>query len=86
MDINQLIQIVKKKISNQVTLEKIEVEDKTYLHVNHKSHTKNRYHLKIIISSKSMNKLNKIESTKIIYKILEKEINDYIHSLQILFI
>ena len=86
MDINQLIQIVKKKISNQVTLEKIEVEDKTYLHVNHKSHTKNRYHLKIIISSKSLNKLNKIESTKIIYKILEKEINDYIHSLQILFI
>ena len=86
MDINQLIQIVKKKISSQVTLENIEVEDKTYLHVNHQSHTKNRYHLKIIISSKPLNKLNKIESTKIIYKILEKEINDYIHSLQILFI
>jgi len=86
MDINQLIQIVKKKISDKVTLENIEVEDKTYLHANHKSHTKDRYHLKIIISSKALNKLNKIESTKTIYKILEKEIKAYIHSLQILFI
>ena len=86
MDINQLIQIVKKKISDKVILENIEVEDKTYLHANHKSHTIDRYHLKIIISSKALNKLNKIESTKTIYKILEKEIKANIHSLQILFI
>ena len=85
MDINQLIEIVKKKISEQVILEKIEVEDKTFLHKKHKSHSKGKYHLKIIIYSKELKKINKIESTKKIYKILDIEIKEFIHSLQILF-
>ena len=83
MDINQLILIVKKKISENIKIEKILVEDKTFLHQNHKTHSKGKYHIKINISSEELKSISKIESTKIIYKILEEELKYYIHSIQI---
>ena len=83
MDINQLIEIVKKKIDQEIICENIKVEDKTFLHKNHKSHEKNKFHLKIIIKSKQLNTENKISSTKKIYKILDDELKKHIHSIQI---
>ena len=84
MNINQLIEIVKKRINQKIICENIKVEDKTFLHKNHKSHEKNKFHLKLIIKSKQLNTENKISSTKKIYKILDDEIKKYIHSIQIL--
>ena len=84
MNINQLIEIVKNKISKNIICDKIEVEDKTFLHKNHSSHDKNKFHIKLIITSSNMRKKNKIQSTKEIYKILEEELKNYIHSIQIL--
>ena len=84
MDINQLIEIVKRKINQEVVCENIKVEDKTFLHKNHKSQEKNKFHLKLIIESKQLNTENKINSTKKIYKILDDELSKYIHSIQIL--
>ena len=84
MDINQLVDIVKKKISENINVQSIIVEDKTYLHKKHKSFEKNKFHLKILIKSKDLN-MNNVESTRMIYKILDEEIKKYIHSIQILF-
>ena len=84
MDINQLIEIVKSKISNQISLESIEIADKTFLHKKHKSHQEGKFHIKIIISSKELTKLSKIESNKKIYKILDEEMRNYIHSIEII--
>ena len=84
MDINNLIAIVKKKLNNEIVIEKIEVEDKSFLHKNHSGHQKGKFHLKLIISSDELRKLNKIKSNKKIYKVLDKEMKEYIHSLQIL--
>ena len=84
MDINQLVDIVKKKISENINIQSIIVEDKTYLHKKHKSFEKNKFHLKILIKSKDLN-MNNVESTRMIYKILDEEIKKYIHSIQILF-
>ena len=84
MDINQLIEIVKRKINHEIVCENIKVEDKTFLHKKHKSHEKNKFHLKLIIKSKQLNTENKINSTKKIYKILDDEFKKYIHSIQIL--
>ena len=84
MDINQLSEIVKKKISEKINVQKIIVEDKTYLHKKHKSFEKNKFHLKILIKSKDLN-MNNVESTRMIYKILDEEIKKHIHSIQILF-
>ena len=83
MDTNQLIEIIKKKLITKIDCDHIEVEDKTFLHKDHKSHDKNRYHIKITITSNYLKKKNKIESTKEIYKILEIELKNYIHSIQI---
>ncbi len=52
MDINELIAIVKKKLTDQINIESIKIEDKSFLHKNHAGNQQGRYHLKIILSSK----------------------------------
>ena len=84
MDINELIAIVKKKIEKEIVVENIKIEDKSFLHKNHPGNEKNKYHLKILIDSKELKKMNKIESNKRIYKILDQELKEFIHSIQIL--
>ena len=86
MDINELITIVKNKLLNQLTIESINIEDKSFLHNNHKGNQDGKYHLKLIITSSELKQMNKIESNKKIYKVLEKELKDFIHSIQILII
>ncbi len=84
MDINELITIVKKKLLNQISIESINIEDKSFLHKNHKGNQEGKYHLKIVIVSKELKKMDKIESNKKIYKILGQELKEFIHSIQIL--
>ena len=84
MDINILIANVKKKLLKQINIESIKIEDKSFLHKNHKGNQEGKYHLKLIIVSEELKKMNKIESNKKIYKILDKELKEFIHSIQIL--
>ena len=86
MDINQLFEIVKKKILINKLIEEVEFEDKSFLHKNHKNNNPNKFHVKLKIKSEKLKNMNRIESNKIIFKLLDKEIKNYIHSLQILFI
>jgi BolA protein len=86
MNINQLILIVTKKINKNILLESINIEDKTFLHKNHKSNQDGKFHLKLTIMSQELKKMNKIQSTKKIYSILDEELKKYIHSIQILII
>ena len=83
MNINELIVNVKKKLKKNINIENILIEDKTFLHKNHSGHENDKFHLKIKIESKELKKLNKIDSNKKIYKILEIELKNHIHSLQI---
>ena len=84
MDINDLIAIVKKKLQNQINIENIKIEDKSFLHKNHAGNQKGKFHLKISLISSELKIMNKIESNKKIYKILDKEMKEFIHSIQIL--
>jgi BolA protein len=84
MNIDELIANVKKKIKKNINIENILIEDKTFLHKNHSGHEINKFHLKITIESEELKKLNKIESNKKIYKILDEELKNNVHSLQIL--
>ena len=84
MDINELIAIVKKKLESQIIIENITIEDKSFLHKNHPGNQPNRFHLKISLKSEQLRKMKKIDSNKKIYKVLSKEMKDFIHSLQIL--
>ena len=84
MDINDLIAIVKKKLQNQINIEDIKIEDKSFLHKNHAGNQEGKFHLKISLISSELKIMNKIESNKKIYKILDKEMREFIHSIQIL--
>ncbi len=83
MDINELIKIIKKKLQNEILIENISIEDKSFLHKNHSGNQIGKFHLKISIKSNELKKLNKISSTKKIYKILDNEMKKFIHSLQL---
>ena len=51
MNINDLNDTIKKKISEQLMIDEILIEDKTYLHLKHKNFQKNKFHIKIFIKS-----------------------------------
>ena len=72
MDINDLIAIVKKKLQNQINIEDIKIEDKSFLHKNHTGNQEGKFHLKISLISSELKIMTKIESNKKIYKILEQ--------------
>jgi len=83
MIINQLIEIIEKKILSQDCISKVKVEDKSFLHKNHKSNEKGKFHILLLIESSELKQKNKLYSTRFIYKILDEELKNYIHSLQI---
>jgi BolA protein len=86
MNINKLIAIVKNKLEEKIIVQNIKIEDKSFLHKNHKGNKEGKFHLKLIINSNELAKKSKIDSTKIIYNILEVELKEHIHSIQILLI
>jgi BolA family transcriptional regulator, general stress-responsive regulator len=86
MNINELIAIVKNKLEEKIIVQNIKIEDKSFLHKNHKGNKEGKFHLKLIINSNELAKKSKIDSTKIIYNILEVELKEHIHSIQILLI
>ena len=83
MNINQLIANIKKKLEKSIVIEKIKIEDKSFLHKNHAGNQIDKFHLKISIQSKELKKMDKISSYKKIHKLLGDEIKNFIHSLQI---
>ena len=84
MNINQLIAIIKKKLQNEILIESLKIEDKSFLHKNHAGNQLGKFHLKVTIKSNELKELSKIQSNKKIYKILDEEMKHFIHSLQIL--
>jgi BolA protein len=83
MDINQLIEIIEQKILSQDCILKVDVQDKSFLHKNHKSNVEGKFHILLLIKSPELEKKNKLDSNRFIYQVLQDEIKNYIHSLQI---
>jgi len=84
MNINELIAIVKNKLGGKIVIQDLKIEDKSFLHKNHKGHQEGKFHLKLIIKSEELAKSSKIVSTKKIYSALDMELKEHIHSIQIL--
>jgi BolA protein len=84
MDINELIAIVKKKLTNKINIDSLKIEDKSFLHKNHSGNQEGKFHIKITLNSIELKNMSRIESSKKIYKILDKELKETIHSIQIL--
>ena len=49
MDINQLSEIVKKKILDTKLIKDVELEDKSFLHKNHKNNNPNKWKKKYLL-------------------------------------
>ena len=84
MNINELIAIIKNKLVTKIIIQEIKIEDKSFLHKNHVGHQEGKFHLKLTIKSDELAKLSKIVSTKRIYNVLQAELKEHIHSIQIL--
>ena len=85
MNINELIAIVKNKLEAKIIIQDLKIEDKSFLHKNHVGHQEGKFHLKLTIKSDELAKLSKIISTKRIYNVLNLELKEHIHSIQVLF-
>ena len=76
MDINQLSEIIKTKILKYKIINNIEIEDKSYLHKDHKTNEDKKFHLILKINSPELKKQKKLDSNRLVYKILNSEIKD----------
>ena len=74
---------IKTKINNKLSPEKILLIDNSYLHTKHKSFDPNRFHLKLVIKSKKLKNMEKIDAHKVIFSILNDEMKNKIHALEI---
>ena len=83
MEINILIEKVKKKICDKIKCEKITIEDKTFLHKKHKNFDTKKFHLKIEIESLELKSKKKLDSNRYIFSIINNELKEYIHSIQL---
>jgi BolA protein len=85
MNINELIAIVKNKLETEIIIQDLIIEDKSFLHKGHKGHQEGKFHLKLTIKSDELARSSKIISTKRVYSILNLELKQNIHSIQVLF-
>ena len=74
---------IKAKISKEFEPEKILLIDNSHLHTKHKSFDPAKLHLKLIIKSEKFKNMSKIESHRAIFSILDDEIKNKIHALEI---
>jgi len=74
---------IKKKIYKELNAKNVILIDNSNLHKKHKSFDINKFHFKIIIESKLLKKMNKIDAHKKIFSILKKEMKNKIHALEI---
>ena len=74
---------IKDKINKKINTENIILIDNSSLHTKHKSFNPDKLHLKIIIESEKLRKMNKIDAHKEIFSILKEEMNNQIHALEI---
>ncbi len=80
---NNYFDDIKKKITLKVKLEKLDIIDNSHKHIGHKSFSSERYHLKLIINSKYLSSLPRVDAHKIINAILKDDLKNKIHALEI---
>lgn len=76
--------IILDKIKQNIVCENVQVNNKSHLHQHHSQSPKNNNsHFEVIISSAELKKLKTVDAHKKIYSILNEEMKNTIHSLEI---
>lgn len=74
---------IEEKIKLKVKLESLKIIDNTHKHKRHKSFSPERYHIKLILKSKYLSSISRLEAHKIINEILKEDLETKIHALEI---
>ena len=74
---------VKATINNKLNPEELSLIDNSNLHSKHKSFDPNKFHLKLIVKSKKLKNINKLDAHREIFSILKNEMKTKIHALEI---
>ena len=74
---------VKKKFNNKLNQEQILLIDNSSLHSKHKSFDSEKFHIKLIIKSEKLKNMGRVEAHKVIFSILNNEMKNRIHALEI---
>ena len=75
---------VKAKINDKIKPDQLLIIDNSNLHTKHKSFDSDKFHLKLVIKSEKLKHMNKIDAHKKIFSVLNEEIKNKIHSLEII--
>ena len=77
-------EIIQLKLINELKINNITVLNKSHLHKNH-SHSPEtgNSHFQIVIRDKEFALMNKIKAHQLVYKILQKEMSEFIHGIEI---
>ena len=86
MEINSLIKILEGKLKKNFTINNLKIEDKSFLHKKHKNFSKDKFHIMLTIESLELKKISSLEANRKIYTVLKDEMNESIHSLQIIIV
>ena len=78
------LDFITKKLKNNLSVNTLKLIDNSHLHVGHKFYDKNKYHLKLEIDSDELKKMTRIEAQKLVMKILDQDMKNKIHALEIL--
>ena len=74
---------VKEKINNKLNPEHVLLIDNSNLHAKHKTFNLNKYYLKLVIKSRKLKNMSKIQAHKVIVSVLKDEMKNKIHALEI---
>ena len=74
---------IENKLKKEISIESIRIIDNSHKHSKHKFFDKDRFHLKLVISSKELLKSQKIKAHRKIMNILKSDMREKIHALEI---
>ena len=80
---NEFLRRIEEKVKKNIKIENILIIDNSDKHKKHKFFDSNRYHLKLEIESIYLKSINKVSAQRQIMKILDKEMKEKIHALEI---
>ena len=80
---NKFLKLVEEKVKNNIKIENILVIDNSDKHKKHKFFDPKKYHLSLEIESGYLRSINKVAAQRKVMKVLNEELKDKIHALEI---
>tara|TARA_B100001029_G_C14957409_1_gene392400 strand:- start:216 stop:470 length:255 start_codon:yes stop_codon:yes gene_type:complete len=80
---NDFLKLVEEKVKKNIKIENILIIDNSSKHKKHKFFDSNKYHLTLEIESDYLKSIDKVHAQRQVMKILDKELKEKIHALEI---